>query len=376
MTIFDFIIWNGSPEIVSFGTFALRWYGLLFALGFLITQQILYAMYRKEGKPERDVDTLTIYMVVATIIGARLGHVIFYQPELLWEEPLSVILPVEFSPFRITGYSGLARHGAAIGILFALWLYSRKKKPEQNYLQVVDRIVILVALTGALIRLGNFFNAEIIGKPTDKSYGVVFVGKFTETITDPRVDRDGIVESVVYKPNDSIPLGANGRIPLNIYLFFNPGTTEEQARTFTDFNAHGVLARNLSEYFDAAGSKSAIDVTTSKDNVVAARISTFGISRHAAQLYESIACLVLFVLLYAIWNQYKNNLPPGRLLGIFLIWCFGLRFMFEFLKENQEAFEDNLVLNMGQTLSIPLVVAGIFILIRSYRIEKRPGTTS
>ncbi len=376
MTIFDFIIWNGSPEIVSFGTFALRWYGLLFALGFLITQQILYAMYRKEGKPERDVDTLTIYMVVATIIGARLGHVIFYQPELLWEEPLSVILPVEFSPFRITGYSGLASHGAAIGILFALWLYSRKKKPEQNYLQVVDRIVILVALTGALIRLGNFFNAEIIGKPTDKSYGVVFVGKFTETITDPRVDRDGIVESVVYKPNDSIPLGANGRIPLNIYLFFKPGTTEEQARTFTDFNAHGVLARNLSEYFDAAGSKSAIDVTTSKDNVVAARISTFGISRHAAQLYESIACLVLFVLLYAIWNQYKNNLPPGRLLGIFLIWCFGLRFMFEFLKENQEAFEDNLVLNMGQTLSIPLVVAGIFILIRSYRIEKRPGTTS
>ncbi len=179
-----------TPEIVSTGSFALRWYGLFFALGFLISQQILYYIHKKEGKPERDVDTLTIYMVVATIIGARLGHVIFYQPEIIWENPLSIILPFEINPFRFTGLQGLASHGGAIGILFALWLYSRKKKPGQTYLQVVDRIVILVALTGALIRFGNFFNSEIIGKPTDAPYGVVFVNKFTESINDKRVDRE------------------------------------------------------------------------------------------------------------------------------------------------------------------------------------------
>src|SRR3954470_22333190 len=99
MTIPGYLIWNTSPEIFSLGTFALRWYGLFFAMGFLISQQILYYMFRKEGKPEKDVDTLTIYMVISTIIGARLGHVLFYQPEVIWENPVSIFLPFELSPF-------------------------------------------------------------------------------------------------------------------------------------------------------------------------------------------------------------------------------------------------------------------------------------
>ena len=140
------------------------------------------------------------------------------------------------------------------------------------------------------------------------------------------------------------------------------------------FNARNLLAHNLYEFFDAGGTNTSVEVTTTTDGVVAARINTFGIARHAAQLYESIACVILFILLYVMWRSYKNELPPGRLLGIFLIWCFGLRIAFEFLKENQEAFEDNLALNMGQILSIPLVLAGIFILVRSYRLEKRQNT--
>lgn len=371
MTILNYIIWNGSPEIFSFGSFALRWYGLFFALGFLISQQILYYIFKKEGKPEKDVDTLTIYMVVATIIGARLGHVIFYQPEIIFEEPLSIFLPFELNPFRFTGLQGLASHGGAIGILFALWLYSRKNKPGQSYLQVVDRIVILVALTGALIRLGNYFNSEIIGLPTDKGYGVVFVNKLTESLHDKRVDREGIVESVVYKGNDSIPKGSNGRIPLNIYIFFKKGTSDSQAENFCNFTVRNMLANTLYEYFDAAGQNTSIDVTAQSDGLFAARISTFGIARHAAQLYESIACVFLFVLLFWIWYKEKNDLPSGRLLGIFLIWCFGLRFLFEYLKENQESFEDNMVLNMGQILSIPLVIAGIVILLLSFRKKEQ-----
>jgi phosphatidylglycerol---prolipoprotein diacylglyceryl transferase len=182
----SYIIWNGSAEIFSLGSFALRWYGLLFALGFLISQQVLYYIYRQEGKPEKDVDTLTIYMVVATILGARLGHVIFYQPELFVTSPLSILLPFEFSPFRVTGFTGLASHGGAFGILFALWLYSRKKKPGQNYIQVLDRIVIVVALTGALIRLGNFFNSEIIGLPSNNPFSVVFINPITDGIMDSK----------------------------------------------------------------------------------------------------------------------------------------------------------------------------------------------
>ncbi|HEX6226146.1 MAG TPA: prolipoprotein diacylglyceryl transferase [Chryseolinea sp.] len=367
MSILNYIIWNGSPEIFSYGSFSLRWYGLFFALGFLISQQFMYYFYKQEGKPEKDVDTLTIYMVIATIIGARLGHVIFYQPEIITENPLSIFLPFEFSPFRFTGLQGLASHGATIGILFALWLYSRKKKPGQSFLQVVDRIVIVVALTGALIRLGNYFNSEIIGLPTTKPWGVVFVNRFTETIMDPRVDREGIVESVVIKRNDSIPQTDASRVPLNIYLFFKKGVTGDQPRDFTDVTARNLLSNSYSEYFDAAGEKTQTRGQVMEDGNVAARISTFGIARHPAQLYESISCVFLFLFLFWMWSKKKEKLPAGRLLGIFLIVCFGLRFLFEFVKEVQEPFEEGMVLNMGQILSIPCVIAGIVILALSYR---------
>lgn len=375
MGILNFIIWNGSPEIFSIGSFALRWYGLFFALGFLISQQILYYIYRKEGKPEKDVDTLTIYMVIATIIGARLGHVIFYQPEIITEDPLSIFLPFEFSPFRFTGLQGLASHGAAIGILFALWLYSRKKKPGQSYLQVVDRIVILVALTGALIRLGNYFNSEIIGLPTNKGWAVVFVNRFTEAIKDDRVDTRGIVESVVYRQNDSIPRYGEGRIPINIYIFFKKSTTQQEAEAFTHRKAISQLSSaSLYEFFDVTPDNTYAQVAPQSDGTFTGRITTVGIARHPAQLYESIACVFLFLLLLWLWTRQKEKLPAGRLLGIFLIWCFGLRFLFEYLKENQVAFEDELPLNMGQNLSIPLVIAGIVILVLSFRKKQEQNS--
>ena len=327
----------------------------------------MYYFYKQEGKPEKDVDTLTIYMVIATIIGARLGHVIFYQPEIITENPLSIFLPFEFSPFRFTGLQGLASHGATIGILSALWIYSRKKKPGQTFLQVVDRIVIVVALTGALIRLGNYFNSEIIGLPTTKPWGVVFVNRFTEALTDGRVDREGIVESVIVKRNDSIPAPSSSRVPLNIYLFFKKGVAGDKPKDFTDFTARNLLVNSYSEYFDAAGDNTKTRGQVLTDGDVAARISTFGIARHPAQLYESISCVFLFLFLFWLWSQQKQNLPAGRLLGIFLIWCFGLRFIFEFLKEVQEPFEKGMILNMGQILSIPCVIAGIVILALSYR---------
>lgn len=367
MAILNFIIWNGSPEIFEIGTFALRWYGLFFALGFLISQQLLYYMYRKEGKPEKDVDTLTIYMVIATIIGARLGHVIFYQPEIIWEEPWSIFLPFEFDPFRFTGLQGLASHGAAIGILFALWLYGRKKKPGQNYLQVVDRIVILVALAGALIRLGNFYNSEIIGKPTEKGFGVVFVNPLADAVED-RQGKNEILESIVFHRNDSLPVGENGRIPLSVYFFFKRGVGEPEARQIMDY-AQNITYR-LDEFFDPTHDVY-YDLAKQEDGNLGARLSVVGISRHPAQLYESISCVFLFILLFAIWSRYRENLPPGRLLGIFLIVCFGLRFLYEFLKEPQEAFENDLPIYMGQILSIPLVIAGIIILLYSYRRKEK-----
>ncbi|GAB3174627.1 prolipoprotein diacylglyceryl transferase [Telluribacter humicola] len=272
-----YIIWNASPELFTipeiggFGPFIVRWYGLLFAAAFLIGQQIMIHIFKKEGKPLEDIDTLTLVMVISTVMGARLGHFLFYEPEVFFTRPLEVILPP---------YAGLASHGAIIGIMTGLWLYSRSRKATgQSFLWVTDRIVILVALAGAFIRFGNLMNHEIVGRPTDLPWGFVFM-------------------------------------------------------------------RNT-EYVQ--------------------------IPRHPAQLYESITCLLLFFILLWYWNRNKSQTPAGSMLGIFLIWIFTLRFFYEFLKENQVSFEDNLALNMGQILSIPAVLLGIYFLWQSRQNAANQG---
>ena len=273
-----YIVWDANPVLFSidafnlfgfqFPQFEIRWYGLLFAAGFLIGMQIMTRIFRKEGKPQEDLDALLIYMVISTVLGARIGHYLFYEPEVLFRNPLEVILP----PYR-----GLASHGATIGILTALWLYSRRKSSRltgQTFLWTTDRIVIAVALAGACIRLGNLMNHEIVGLPTTVPWGFIF------------------------KYNNEFPVG---------------------------------------------------------------------VPRHPAQLYEALSCLTLFSILLAMWNRMREKTPRGLLLGIFLIWIFGLRFLFEYLKENQVAFENTLPLNMGQILSIPAVLVGIYFVWHSRR---------
>ncbi len=367
----NYIIWNGSPEIVTIGPLTLRWYGMLFAIGFLISQQILYYMFKQEGKPTRDVDTLTIYMVVATIVGARLGHILFYQPEILWQDPLGVFLPFEFSPeFRFTGLQGLASHGAAIGILFGLWLYSRKNKPGQNYLQTLDRIVILVALTGALIRFGNFFNSEILGTPTTSPTGIVFVNRVTQALSGDAVDPNNIVEKVTIKDNPGAETYDDGRVSIKVLVLFKPGISEQRAQIFMRSNVKNTLyylSEFVSEPMDGA-----LNYNTIKDeatNQVLGQALTLGIARHPAQLYEAISCVLLAVFLFSIWMKYKANLPDGRIFGYFMVILWTLRFVYEFLKINQVSFEDSLPMNMGQILSIPLIVVGVVVLIRSYRTK-------
>ncbi|MCF0057575.1 prolipoprotein diacylglyceryl transferase [Dyadobacter sp. CY356] len=265
----SYIIWDVNPEIftipqmLGFGPFPVRWYGLLFAAGFLIGQQIMIHIFKKEGKPLEDIDALTLYMVISTVVGARVGHFLFYEPEVLFKKPLEVILPP---------YAGLASHGAVIGIVTGLYLYSRSRKATgQTFLWISDRMVILVALAGSFIRFGNLMNSEIVGRPTDVPWGFIFM-KNTEFLQIPR---------------------------------------------------------------------------------------------HPAQLYESISCFILFFILLGLWNKFKENTPRGLLLGVFFVWVFTLRFLYEFLKENQEAFEANYALNMGQILSIPVVILGLYFIIQS-----------
>lgn len=158
------IVWNVGPEIVQLGPFTLRWYGLLFALGFFLGFFLMRWMFRREGKPEQDLDPLLVYMLVGTIVGARLGHVLFYEPAYYLSQPWLILQVWK---------GGLASHGGTLGILIALYLYARKR-PKQPYLWLLDRMAVPTALGATFIRLGNLFNSEILGIPTDKPWAFVF----------------------------------------------------------------------------------------------------------------------------------------------------------------------------------------------------------
>ncbi len=161
--ILQFIQWNISPSIFSIGPVSVRWYGLLFAMSFVVGYFIMLRIFRKENIPEPLLDELSMYMLISTVFGARLGHVLFYEPASYFAHPLDI--------FKIWE-GGLASHGAAIGIIFALYLFSRKTR--QPFLWVIDRIVIVVALSGFFIRTGNLFNSEIYGNVTSLPWGFVF----------------------------------------------------------------------------------------------------------------------------------------------------------------------------------------------------------
>ncbi len=158
------VIWNPNPEIFSIGNFSIRWYGLLFASAFVFGYIIFQKIFKKEGVPIEELDKFTIYVALGTVIGARLGHVCFYEPAYYWAHP-SEILKV--------WHGGLASHGAALGILTAIWLFVRKS--SKNLMWLLDRITIVVALGGSFIRLGNLMNSEIVGSPSKLPWAFAFV---------------------------------------------------------------------------------------------------------------------------------------------------------------------------------------------------------
>jgi prolipoprotein diacylglyceryl transferase len=378
MQFFDFIIWSPNPEIFpNIDWIKVRWYGFLFAMGFIISQQLMYRVFKIEGKSSKDVDSLTLFMIIATIIGARLGHVLFYEPARYLRDPISILKTWE---------GGLASHGAAIGILTGIWLYAnylidinpmkgrfiwkKRKREGQSFLWVVDRIVICVAITGALIRFGNFLNAEIIGLPTRSNQGVVFARdvidniEYMHEVDKVKVLKDSVTTSDEY-----------GYVPIRIVIDFNSQVSNEQ---IVSRLINSSIKNILSNYeyvslhvYEPYNHTINYKVIQKSGKNLQATIHTRGITRHPAQLYESISTFLLFLFLLFLWNRYKEKTPEGLLFSLFLVILFGLRFLYEFLKVNQVDFEDDIPLNMGQWLSIPLVIVGIILLVKVLRKQKK-----
>ena len=170
------IHWNPSPELFSLGPISIRWYGLMFAMGFLFGFSILTKMFKYEGSKTEWVEILFVYVIIATIVGARLGHVFFYGWEYYSQHLLEIFLPIAKGidgGYKFVGFQGLASHGGAFGILLAVIIYSKlvTKRPT---LWTLDRLLVPVALVGAMIRTGNLMNSEIYGVATNLPWGFIF----------------------------------------------------------------------------------------------------------------------------------------------------------------------------------------------------------
>lgn len=362
-----FILWNQTPEIWPGGSVPFRWYGLLFALGFLFGQMIITRIFKAEGKSEKDVDALTFYMISATVIGARLGHCLFYQPDYYLANPIEILKIWE---------GGLASHGATVGILVAMWLYSRNR-PDQSWLWILDRIVIVVALGGAFIRTGNLMNSEILGKPTDLPWGTVFLHQSVESLM--RVEQGAIDKIDIDKEHKDTVLHGETLQPIWLHITFKrdamPGNST-QAYLQSSLPLALVSAnrdeRNVEFYPELAQAKTRFDA--SGKSTLTVRV--FGVPRHPSMIYEAFSTLLLFVVLYLYWRRNIDRLPEGRIFSIFVVVLFTLRFFYEFLKENQVEFESQLPLNMGQILSIPLVFFGGYLFFKTLKNKtKTPDYT-
>ena len=303
-----YMVWNPS-EGFDLGFFTIRFYSLMFVVAFGLGWYVMKGIYNREGQSIEKLDNLFVYTVVATLIGARLGHVFFYDWAYFSQHPLEILLPMRETAtgWEFTGFAGLASHGAAIAIIIVMYFYS-KKVIQKPILWVLDRIVIPVASGAIFVRLGNFFNSEIVGTETTSSFGIKFI-------------RDKF----------------NGR--------------EAFEKT------------NISEVNDAY---KAIET-----NPQFADVLSEVTPKHPAMLYEAFGYIFVFaILFYMYWKTEARN-KQGLLFGTFLVLLWTVRFFVEYVKESQGGFEESLgLLSTGQWLSIPFIIIGLFFIFRAKKIEE------
>ncbi len=307
--------WNPDDTLFKLGFLQIKYYNLLWIVAFAVGWFLMKEIFKRENKTIEKLDSLFIYTVIATMLGARLGHVLFYDWPYYQNHLLEILLPIRESAggtlfgfikgYEFSGFTGLASHGAAVGIIIGMYLYTRKFK-DMKMLWVLDRVVITVAIGAFFVRLGNFFNSEINGKVVDSSFA--FATRFI-------------------RDSDDMPASAALAI------------TNEQ----TVDAAYNAIEKNpkFLEYLNAIP------------------------YRHPAQLYEGACYIFVFLILYYLYWKTDKGSRPGFLFGLFLVLLWTVRFFVEFVKKSQGGFEESLgLLSTGQWLSLPFIALGLYFVFR------------
>ena len=345
------ILWD-FPNHIPIAGFQLRYYSLMFIISFVLGQYGMQYVFKKENVNPKLMDSLVYWMVGATIIGARLGHVFFYDWGY-YKNHIGEILMV--------WKGGLASHGAAISIVLAMIWWSRRIA-KKHPIWTLDRIVIVVALAGGFIRMGNWFNSEIYGAPANSSVETVFVeagrasiergyGENIKSLTFENTENLFITDSLNYPV-----LEAQFR-----FIGLNEGQTEEYVNNYLEriLNATSVDNANILPY------PSANAQVYSDQNGAYASINVLGVPRYPTQLFEAGAYWLIFFILALLYLKTNVKNRRGFIFGAFLVGVFGFRFFVEYYKEIQVSFETSMSLNMVQWLSIPLVISGFYLMLTS-----------
>lgn len=348
------ILWD-FPNHIPIAGFQLRFYSLMFIISFVLGQYGMQYIFKKENVNPKLMDSLVYWMVGATIVGARLGHVFFYDWGY-YKNNLSEILMV--------WKGGLASHGAAISIVLAMFWWS-KKIAKKHTLWTLDRIVIVVALAAGFIRMGNWFNSEIYGAPANSSVETVFLEAGRTSI---KRGYGGKLRSITFAKTEERFTTDSMDFPVLMaeldFIGLNPNEVQDYTSLYLNriLNASSKDNKHLMPYPDA-------DVVL-VDNK--ARVKILGIPRYPTQLFEAGAYWLIFLLLAFLYLKTDVGARRGFLFGTFLSAVFGFRFFIEFYKEIQVSFENSMSLNMGQWLSIPLVLLGLsFILLSKNKLHER-----
>lgn len=306
----------------------------------------------------QDLDAMLLYMVLAVVVGARLGHCLFYEPEYYLSHPFEILKIWK---------GGLASHGATLGILITIFVFSRKYK-DHPFLYVLDRMAIVVALGGFFIRAGNLMNSEIIGKPTNQPWGFVFAHHPVQRL----MSVQGIEDVEVNGTGRDTTADGQRYTEIAVQMEFKRNRiTPQQLAIYLQQNVPQELTADPADdrHFAVFATPKVQNIST-QGNLMTGEVLVWGIPRHPSQLYESLSTLLVFFVLAGIWLAMKGATPHGLLSGLFLIIVFGLRFVWEYLKENQVDFEDQMDYNLGQLLSIPLVTLGVILVVRAWSRRK------
>jgi prolipoprotein diacylglyceryltransferase len=368
-------IWDINPEIFSFGPFQIKWLTALLVVAILVARKLLFFICKKEGGNVGEARSVFNFTLVGAIMGARLFYVAFIEPDILFNKPAQILFPFEFSQgFKFIGIGQFSMLGALAGVIIILLIYAKLKR--RPFLWLLDKGLLLMLVIIIFLRVGNVFQSEYFGKPTDSPIGILATDKIEKGLLKVpccamrNPNGENPLDTVSVKKGKAMLHEGIGYEPLIAYVFFKDGATEQLVNEFLIGDVKTYLFELSDQIFEPGTEPLHYTIFVDAANNYMARIQTIGLARHPLQLYEGVVFLILMLVMIRYWNKHLNKLEAGRMAGLLIMSISGIHFMIEFMNVLTRPLIKSVPLTIDQYGCIPIFLFGIAILITSYKNKK------